>query len=110
MRVLQFIFLTVGLTCLGIYGFNIMEARGQQAALERELEEELRAPLPAPPKNSKAPAPLPLPRKKLSEGDLVGRLEIPRLRLSVMVMEGTGNRTLRLGAGHIPDTSYPGVP
>ena len=36
------------------------------------------------------------------------RLEIPRLQLSVMVLEGTGPSTLRLGAGHIPGTALPG--
>ena len=44
----------------------------------------------------------------LKEGDLVGRLEIPRLDVSVMVLEGIQSRTLRLGAGHIPGTSIPG--
>jgi sortase A len=49
-------------------------------------------------------------RRILNEGDLVGRLEIPRLNLSVMVMEGIASETLRLGAGHIPGTSLPGEP
>jgi sortase A len=39
---------------------------------------------------------------------LIGRLEIPRLGLSVMVVEGVGNRTLRRAAGHIPGTGLPG--
>jgi sortase A len=43
----------------------------------------------------------------LKEGELVGRLEIPKLNLSVMVMEGTGSRTLRLGAGRIRGTATP---
>jgi sortase A len=44
----------------------------------------------------------------LKEGDLIGRLEIPRLDLSVMVLEGVASRTLRLAAGHIPGTAFPG--
>lgn len=39
---------------------------------------------------------------------LVGRLEIPRLGLSVIVMEGTNATTLRRAAGHIPGTALPG--
>ena len=38
------------------------------------------------------------------EGDLFGRLEVPRLNMSVMVMEGIAAKTLRLGAGHVPGT------
>ena len=41
---------------------------------------------------------------------LIGRIEIPRLGLSVMVVEGIDNRTLRRAAGHIPGTALPGHP
>lgn len=43
-------------------------------------------------------------------GDLVGRIEIRRLGLSVVVAEGVDERTLRRAAGHIPGTSLPGTP
>ena len=38
----------------------------------------------------------------------LGRLEIPRLQMSVMLLEGVDNRTLRRGIGHIPGTALPG--
>ena len=41
---------------------------------------------------------------------LVGRLEIPRLGIGVMVMEGTGPGVLRHAAGHIAGTAVPGQP
>jgi sortase A len=41
---------------------------------------------------------------------LIGRLEIPRLGLSVMLMEGDDARTLRRAVGHIPGTPLPGQP
>ena len=41
---------------------------------------------------------------------LIGRIEIPRLLLSVVVMEGIGRTTLRRGIGHIPGTALPGQP
>ena len=43
-----------------------------------------------------------------SQRGLVGRLEIGRLGLSVMVVEGDDHRTLRRAVGHIPGTSLPG--
>jgi len=39
---------------------------------------------------------------------LVGRMEIPRLRLAAIVAEGIGRTTLRRGVGHIPGTALPG--
>jgi sortase A len=41
---------------------------------------------------------------------LIGRMEIPRLGLSVIVMEGTSSATLRRAAGHISGTALPGQP
>jgi sortase A len=38
----------------------------------------------------------------------IGRLEIRRLDMSVMVLDGIDNRTLRRGIGHIPGTALPG--
>ncbi|MFL6196816.1 MAG: class D sortase [Thermoanaerobaculia bacterium] len=43
----------------------------------------------------------------LDEGDLVGRIEISRIGVSSIVLEGVGNKTLRRGVGHIPDTALP---
>lgn len=45
----------------------------------------------------------------LSDG-LVGRIEIARLGVSVIVTEGTSSKTLRRAAGHIEGTSLPGQP
>jgi sortase A len=39
---------------------------------------------------------------------VIGRLEIPRLKLSVMVREGADERTLSRAVGHIPGTALPG--
>ena len=41
---------------------------------------------------------------------VLGRLEIPRLDLSVLVAEGVDARTLRRAAGHVPGTAAPGSP
>jgi len=47
---------------------------------------------------------------RLKPDAIVGRLAIPRLNMRAMVREGTGDRTLRLAAGHIPGTALPGQP
>lgn len=39
---------------------------------------------------------------------LIGRIEIARLGLSVIVIEGDDGKTLRRAAGHVPGTALPG--
>jgi sortase A len=43
-----------------------------------------------------------------SNGDVVGRLEIPRLSLSTVVFEGADEDVLERGAGHVPGSAMPG--
>src|SRR5579871_1219349 len=45
----------------------------------------------------------------LTDG-LIGRIFVPRIGLSAMVMEGDDRLTLRRAVGHIPGTSLPGQP
>ena len=45
---------------------------------------------------------------EVGTGSPIGRLEIPRISLSVVVLEGDDARTLRLGAGRVPGTARPG--
>jgi sortase A len=41
-------------------------------------------------------------------GSLVGRIEIPRLKLSAVIFEGTDDVTLDRGVGHLAGTATPG--
>jgi sortase A len=43
-------------------------------------------------------------------GDAIARLSIPRLNAEWFVFEGTGNKELRLGPGHMTGTAMPGMP
>jgi sortase A len=82
------------------YHIEHTAARAQRDAREW-LNRTVRAPksVPSPP----TPA-----RRRLNHGEVVGRLNIPRLHLSVMVFEGDDTAILKLGAGHIPGTALPG--
>jgi sortase A len=51
--------------------------------------------------------PPPLLRTFAQEGTPLSRVEIPRLGISTMVLEGTTRRTLARSAGHIPGTAFP---
>ena len=68
----------------------------------RVNSESAEAPKPAPPTSQpQVPAP-PGPQS------VIGRLEIPRLKLAVMVREGADESTLSRAVGHIPGTALPG--
>jgi sortase A len=45
----------------------------------------------------------------LGEGDVIGRLEIPRVGIAVMVLQGTEEISLAAGAGHVSGTPLPGA-
>lgn len=46
----------------------------------------------------------------LGEGDALTRLRLPRLGVSVIVVEGVSWKALKAGAGHYPKTALPGEP
>jgi sortase A len=70
----------------------------QRAAGARTPRSERPSVLPTAPIDPPATAP----------GGLIGRIEIPRLSLSTVVVEGIGKRALRRAVGHIPGTALPG--
>ncbi len=57
-------------------------------------------------------APAPRSRPGLSppprEGEALGRLEVPRIGLDLVVFEGVSDAILRKGPGHLPGTAWPG--
>ncbi len=60
------------------------------------------------PAGAAQPAASPQPREPVpSKGDLLGRLEVARLGLSAIVLEGDDAHALKLGIGHIPGTPFP---
>lgn len=78
---------------LSLYAVFAQYAEAIQRSRGSELEEVLRG--------ARRPA-------LVSEGALVGRIEVPRLRLSAVVLEGVSEATLRIAAGHVPGTALPG--
>ena len=45
----------------------------------------------------------------LHPGEMIGRLDIPRIDISVVVVEGTDSSLLDVAAGHIAGTALPGA-
>lgn len=49
-------------------------------------------------------------RRVAREHGLIGRITIPSLGVSAMVLEGTSGKVLRRGVGHVEHTAFPGEP
>ena len=81
--------------CAGV----LLETRIFQSVQTRQLEYQLRTERPRPP--SERP-------ERRPPGSLVGRLEIPRLGFSAVVLEGSDSKTLRVAVGRVPETAEPG--
>jgi sortase A len=97
----QYLFFITGILALGYVGFTVLEARVYQVSAKRSLETQIQV------ENEHGPS---APKPAVKNGDVLGRLDIPRLGVSVAVLQGTNSRILRLGVGHIDGTALPGEP
>jgi len=119
LRLLERLLLVVGCVCLGYFGYVHGGTALYQAYETRELDAILAAAPPMPALDAatgthartETEVVLATPRRpRPADGTTLGRLEIPRLRVSAMVRAGSDSRTLRLAVGHIGGTSLPGEP
>jgi len=109
LRWTQYVLLAGGVAMLAYCGFVLTDAWIFQKRERHRLEELLRQRRAARGAASAAGAQA---RGSATQpaviGGLIGRIEIPRLGLSVIVMEGTTRSTLRRAVGHIAGTALPG--
>jgi sortase A len=104
LRWTQRLLFIAGVGLLAYCGYVLIDAwtfqKTERLQLENLLAARTETPYPVSPRRS-PPA---------VKGDLIGLIKIPRLGLSVMVVEGISARILRRAAGHIPGTALPGQP
>jgi sortase A len=86
----------VGLLALGYVGYTLTDAQIYQAYEGWRLEHTA---------NTETPKD---GLRNLPEGSVIGRMEIPRIGLSTLVVQGDTEGILKRAAGHIPGTSLPG--
>ncbi len=111
LRWIQHVLFAGAVSMLAYCGFVLTDAwifqRAERGQLERLLTDRQQA------KNGAgqgAPATSSKDSPPAVSGGLIGRIEILRLGLSAIVIEGTSTTTLRRAAGHIAGTSLPGQP
>src|SRR5919109_4853168 len=94
MTLLERALLIIGVTCIGYYALAIVDAKHS----EQEARAAIEAALDTPETPVENPA---------MGSNLIGLLEIPRLKLSTPVVEGDSGAALNGTAGHLPDTPRP---
>jgi sortase A len=102
-RSLGIALLWLGIALLATWSWVTLDGLAFQRSLARRLDE-LRISTRLRPLVANARA----SRDEAGESGLIGRIEIPRLGLSAMVLEGTSGRALRRGVGHVERTAFPG--
>jgi len=110
----RYLFLFTGLLALSYVGLVLLHARSYQQNALTTLDHQIQAastnadslsasPRLPPPRNAALAIPA-----SLKEGDVVGRILIPRINVTVAILQGTTPQTLLLGVGHIDGTPLPG--
>jgi sortase A len=92
-RAASYFFLAVGLLALGYAGYVVVDAHAYQAYEQSKFEA-----------TSLAQAP-----PTLVEGGVIGEIEVARLHLKAIVVQGDSHTLLRRAVGHIPETALPGT-
>jgi sortase A len=109
LRWMQRVLLAGAVAMLGWCGFVMGEAWIFQKQERRQLEQWLADPKTVGARPTLASISL-KPSPPLAIGSLIGRLEISRLGVSAMLIEGVSRTNLRRAIGHIPGTAVPGQP
>lgn len=91
-RLAFYIFLAIGLLAVGYAGYVIADARAHQAIQLHKFAHEVPAIEPHLP----------------GVGEAVGEIQIPRLALRAVILQGDSLQVLRRGVGHLPGTPMPG--
>jgi sortase A len=94
-RVAYWCFLAGGASALAYASYFTGVAHGYQAAEMSAFE-------------NAAPPAGPIQPLRVMEGDVIGEVNVPRLGLEAVVVQGDTQRILRRAVGHIPNTSLPG--
>jgi sortase A len=105
----QRVFFASAILLLGYCGFALVDAWIFQRRESRELDRLLRDRQVASQSTPQAASSTGAKGAPAAATDgLIGRIEIPRLLLSAVVVEGVDKTTLRRAVGHIPGTVLPG--
>jgi len=96
LRSLSLLLLAAGIVALGYVAYAWVSARNFQALESRKFERAVAQPERSP------------DTRIVTEGEVIGKIEVPRLSLSAIVVQGDSEEVLRRAVGHVPETALPG--
>jgi sortase A len=94
LRAAYYIFLVSGTLAVGYAAYTIADARAYQTIEKARFE------------NVKTSSSV--ESRHLVQGDVIGEMEVPRLGLKTIVVQGDSISILRRAVGHLPETAVPG--
>ena len=94
-RAASYFFLALGILALCYAGYIVLDADSYQAYEQSKFENASPGQTPSPP---------------LVEGGVIGEIQVRRLHLKAIVVQGSSHTILRRAVGHIPETALPGEP
>jgi sortase A len=92
LRFACYFFLTLGIFALGYAGFVSADSHAYQALETKKISQAGRFAEP----------------RVLTEGDVIGEIQVPRLGLSAIVVQGESPASLRRAVGHLSKSALPG--
>ena len=95
-RALSTLLLIAGIVALGYVAYIVVSAALFQGHELRKLHRAISEPA-----FEAAP-------RIVTEGDVIGQIEVPRLGLTAVVVQGDSDDVLRRAVGHVPETALPG--
>lgn len=99
LRAAYYVFLTAGIMALGYAGYTVLDRYWYQEVETSKFET--------------VNAPVELPAVKavpIADGGVIGEIEVPRLGLKAIVVQGDSEEQLRRAVGHFPETALPDEP
>ena len=100
------VFLVVGALILGYCGFVLLDTKLYQAYEIRHFQQQIKDFKPAATSEGRVHE----VSFHSAAGKVLGEIELTRVGVTAMILEGTDERTLRRAVGHIPGTPLPGQP
>lgn len=92
LRIVCYLFFAFGILSLGYAGFVFADSHRYQALEKKKFEQHGRLSEP----------------HLLVEGEVIGEIQVPRLGLSAVVVQGDSTASLRHAVGHMPKSALPG--
>lgn len=91
-RIICRLLFVLGSLALGYAGFGFADAHLYQAVEIRKFERAVG----------------PVKARIFGDGDILGEIQVPRLHIDAIVVQGDSNADLRHAAGHLPESALPG--